>query len=172
MWHVQSAQKKIEFIEKIHNQTEIPSSIEKLKIETKILKKIFFRVNNGDEIKRKWLLFDEEENCFQCVYCSCCGYSNKFAKGVQYSIRIVEYIKRHETQQQHKAAECSCMNLISPNQTQNLWNSEKTETLRLIIKTIIFTATHSKQSTNYFSNSFVGQNIEEYYFICRPWISQ
>lgn len=137
---------KVNFVQNSISQTNVPLNFKPIlysKPET-----IFYCTIEGKQHSREWLLF--QNNKFYCVYCVCFSAldeRNPFIKGVEYirNCRVSEKLKSHEAQTNHKLAKATYSNLISNCSTQEgLHHSETEEIIGIVVKIIIFIATHGK----------------------------
>lgn len=105
------------------------------------LNKILFNKSNE---KREWLLF--QNNHFYCAYCLCFSASTvvSLQTGVANVIgnRITDTLNRHDEQHHHLHAKETYERHISDGQFDN----KTREILKIIVKIIIFIATHGKHS--------------------------
>lgn len=109
--------------------------------------KIFYKTIDGKLHRREWLLF--QNNRFYCVYCICFSAlsENRFIQGVEYikSCRITEKLTSHDKESHHKLARSTYLNLVSDsNSEKNIYHAEKRNAIKIIVKIIIYIATHGK----------------------------
>lgn len=134
---------KLDFIRNLLSQTEIPENFAPTwRIGNK--RRIFFRIKDGKEYKREWVLFDE--NKFYCAYCLCFALNDsRFVKGFEHSqgCRITDLLNKHEQGTYHILAKKTFLKHDSAHQ-QDITEavSAKRNVLRTLIKIIIFIATH------------------------------
>lgn len=139
----ESNENKLDFIRNVLEQTEIPDNFAPTwRISNK--RKIFFRIKDGREYKREWVLY--ENNNFYCAYCLCFAINeNRFVKGFEYSqgCRITDNLNKHEQEVHHILAEKTFSKNDSDHQQETTEAvSTKRNMLQTIIKIIIFVATH------------------------------
>lgn len=140
---------KLNFIKNVLKECATPANFEST-WKTNSTKKIFFRIKDGCEEKREWLLFDN--NHFYCAYCVCfASKENQFVKGVEYvkGGRITDNLNKHEKQEQHQRAMGTYAELNANCRLKSCQGVPRTATakrivLRSILKIIIFLATHGK----------------------------
>lgn len=130
---------KVNYIKNLLSQTAIPGNFQP-NWKTNNIRKLFFRTNDGKESKREYVLFENDK--FYCAYCVCFARKvNRFVEGVDYTqgCRMVDGLNKHETSAHHKLAE---KNFLKANSDLPRENCSKREVLRILIKIIIFIATH------------------------------
>lgn len=136
---------KLKFIKNVIGETEIPVNF-KPTWKTNSIRNIFYRIKDGIEEKREWVLL--ENNYFYCAYCLCFALKeHRFAKGVEYvkSGRITDSLNKHDEESYHKHAVATFLKLNADSQVgSSQSDSSKRTVLRAIIKIIIFIATHGK----------------------------
>lgn len=143
----QSDEIKLNFIENVIAQTEIPSNFAP-DWKTNKTRKIFFRIKDKQEHKREWLLF--ENNKFYCAYCLCFALRpNQLVNGIEYvqGARITDNLNKHDKAPFHNHAIGIYSKLIADSDAQqetpqSVSANAKRSVLRCIIKIIIFIATH------------------------------
>lgn len=141
----QRDENKLIFIKNVLRETGIPANFAAT-WKTNSTRKIFYRIKNGHEEKREWVLF--ENNYFYCAYCLCFALQEyRFVKGVEYvkGGRITESLSKHDEESYHKHAMGTYMKLNADFQEATSQpESLKRVVLRTIMKIIIFIATHGK----------------------------
>lgn len=98
----QSDEIKLDFITNILRETGIPANFAPT-WKTNNTRKIFFRIKDGCEEKREWVLFENQH--FYCAYCLCFAlHEYRFVKGVEYvkSGCITDNVNKHEKESYHK----------------------------------------------------------------------
>lgn len=138
---------KLKFIRNVLARTEISETFPMdLKINRR---KIFYRIKDGTEEKREWVLF--ENNKFYCLYCVCFSLQkNQFVLGVEYKkgCRLSDNLKKHDDAAYHNLATNAYLK-FDPNLQQEVheyvYESSKRNVLRIIVKIIIYIATHGKK---------------------------
>lgn len=134
-------------IKNVLSQTSMPPSF--IGLRNANFNKIFFNIENGKTQRRNYILF--EHNKFYCVYCICYSLlgENILVKGLEYvaGCRVSVTLKNHESSKNHQLAEQIYLqhstNLHEGTQIQQ---NAKRNVIRIIIKIIIFLATHGKFS--------------------------
>lgn len=141
-----SNDEKVNFIENVVKQTDIPAHFVPMK-NSSGSDKIFYECVDGEKRKREWLLF--LNNRFYCVYCLCFSKlnsadTNRLIKGVEYEKggRISEKLTCHEKESHHNLAKSTYINLI--NNFLSVEGAQKRNVITTIVKIIIYIATHGK----------------------------
>lgn len=141
----QSDEVKLSFINNVIRGTEIPTNFVPT-WKTNNTRKMFYRIKNGNEEKREWVLF--ENNHFYCAYCLCFALQPyRFVKGVEYMKggRTTESLRKHDEESHHKHAMGIYLKLnVDFREETSQPKSPKRVVLRAILKIIIFIATHGK----------------------------
>lgn len=146
---------KLDFIKYVISETDIPFLFKPL-VGSHSSNKIFYKDVDGEKLKREWLLF--QNNTFFCAYCLCFSRSNvtnRLIKGIEHvkGCRITEKVKSHEDESHHKLAKLTYLNLV-----ENTISSEgvqKRNVIKIIVKIIIYIATHGKNCDQVRSSRFV-----------------
>lgn len=146
----QSDEIKLSFIENVLRETGIPANFLP-EWRTNSIRKIFFRIKDGFEEKREWVLF--ENGKLSCAYCLCFALQNfRFVNGVVYEKggNISDSLNKHEKEAYHKHA-IGVYSKLNAHLLNEKCESEspKRVVLRAIIKAIIFIATHGKCTALY-----------------------
>lgn len=141
---------KVNFVQNSVSQINIPLNFKPIPYSK--TESIFYCTIEGKQHRREWLFF--QNNSFYCVYCVCFSAldeRNPFIKGVEYirNCRVSEKLKSHETQTNHKLAKATYFNLISKCSTQEgIHHCESREIIGIVVKIIIFIATHGRYFYN------------------------
>lgn len=136
---------KVNFIENVLLQTDMPPSF--IGLRNANFDKIFFYIENGITQRRNYILF--EHNKFYCVYCICYSLlgENILVKGLEYvaGCRISVTLKNHECSKNHQLAERLYLqhSTYTHGGTQ-IQKNAKRNVIRIIMKIIIFLATHGE----------------------------
>lgn len=115
--------------------------------KTNSIEKIFYRIKDGQKQKREWIYFKDDK--FYCVYCLCFALKkNIFTKGVEYvkACRITDKVSKHEDAAYHRHALGTYLKHSDPTHAAHHYDSEKRDVMRIIVKIIIYIATHGKHS--------------------------
>lgn len=158
----QSHEVKLEFIKSVLAQTGIPAHFAPC-WKTNSTEKIFYRIKDGQKQKREWVFFQEDK--FYCVYCLCFALKeNVFVKGVEYvkGCRITDKLNIHEEATYHNHALGTYLKHC-PTQEACHYNSEKRDVMRIIVKIIIYLATHGKHSKNHYLFQIISRSIKSIY---------
>lgn len=138
---------KINFIQNVISQTDIP--VDFIPTKLGISENIFHRSIDGEQHPREWILF--EKNTFYCAYCLCFSELriDLLVTGVKYvkNCRIAHKLTRHEVSAHHGLTKTTYLNLISNvGMHEEIYHSEKRNAIRIIVKIIIYLATHGENS--------------------------
>lgn len=135
---------KLEFIKSVIPQTGIPGNFVPI-WKTNNTRKIFYEIKDGHEQKRDWVFF--QNNTFYCLYCLCFAINeNHFVNGIEYvkGCRITDNLKKHDEAAHHKHAHSTYLKCRESTHKPHQDDSEKRKVVRIIVKTIIYIATHGK----------------------------
>lgn len=138
---------KVNFIENVLSQTDMPPGF--IGLRNANFNKIFFYIENGKTQRRNYIFF--ENNKFYCVYCICYSLlsENILVKGLEYvpGCRISVTLKNHESSKNHQLAErVYSQHSTNMNGETQIQHNAKRNVIRIIIKIIIFLATHGEFS--------------------------
>lgn len=137
---------KVTFIKKILSLSEIPRNF--IAHRNANIDNIFYYINDGKKLRRNYILF--ENNRFHCVYCLCFSplVENLFVQGVEYvhGCRITNKLKDHDTARNHTLAQNIYLqkSAILNGEGDGILQNPKRNVLRIVLKIIIFLATHGK----------------------------
>lgn len=134
-----SIEHKVNFVKNVISQIGIPLDFKP--IVYCIAENIFYQSVDGKSCRREWVLF--QNNKFHCGYCLCFSAleGNRFVKGVEYvkGCRITSLLQLHARETHHQLAKNSYWNLVSKDKIEH---SEKRNVIKIIVKIVIFIATH------------------------------
>lgn len=143
---IASDDEKVNFTKNVVKYTDIPAHFVPLK-NCPGSEKIFYEFVDGQKRRREWLLF--QNNRFYCVYCICFSKSNstntnRFIEGVEYGkgCRISGKLTDHEKGSHHILAKSTYFNLID--NVLSVEGAQKRNVITIIVKIIIYIATHGK----------------------------
>lgn len=136
---------KIEFVSSVISQNDIPPDFKK--IGRSNVEKIFFEINDGNKIKREWIVFIN--NTFYCAYCVCFSplNANRLVVGIEYmkNCRISDKLKWHAKESNHIAAKDAYLRIAARLEGGVItYNSEMRNALTCIVKIIIYITTHGQ----------------------------
>lgn len=136
---------KVNFIKNVLSQTGIPQNFIALPKSNE--NKIFFGFKNDETQRRDYILF--ENNTFYCVFCLCFSplAENSLTQGVKYvpGCRITTKLGIHDNSANHQLAQ-NVYAEKSTNLNGGIQQNSKRNVLRIVLKIIIFLATHGKFS--------------------------
>lgn len=142
----QNDENRVNFIKNTLLQPDIPPNF--VSIARSNIKNIFYLLENGKTQRRSYVLF--ENNKFYCVHCVCFSplKENGLVRGVEYvqGCRISEKLKTHDTSSNHQLAQRIYLQKLSNLNGELAEPNTKRNVLRIILKIIIFLATHGKYS--------------------------
>lgn len=124
--------------------------------DTQITRIFYAEDWNGEFTRRNWLIYKHDN--FFCMLCLCFGLNlslksvsiNQFINGIDYEDpfhRFIQKIRRHEDLQYHIASEKQYLEYIKYNKCDNTDagdNRKSRIVVEIVIKIIIFLATHNK----------------------------
>lgn len=137
----QSNEFKVAFINDIISKAGIPTNFQSLPNSNE--NKIWYRINNSEQEPREWLFY--ENNKFFCVYCLCFSSlkRHRLIEGIEYvkNCRVTETLNSHEFTSHHARAKIVFRNMNLRCETNQ---SENRIVVKVIVKIIIFLATHGE----------------------------
>lgn len=145
---------KVNFIQNVLSKTEIPPNF--IALRNTNINKIFYQTVAGASLRRNYVLF--ESNKFYCVYCLCFSLQgeNLLVQGVGYvpGCRITEKLTIHDTSSHHNLAKRVYLEKSKIPNGEIVQENSKRNVIRVIMKIIIFLATHGKCNFSNTRNQF------------------